>query len=129
MTPEARSALVVLLEDDPRSADALQTLLSDWGFECLRGETLGQILPALRDRAGEVRALISDYHLPDGATGVEAAQALEAIGIAPPTLLLTGTLRGSARRIAAAAGYVFMDKPASADRLRRWLHQATAHGG
>lgn len=124
MTSDAMSPLVVLLEDDPRSANALMTLLGDWGFECLHGESVEQALPLLRDRAGEVRAIISDFHLADGTTGVDAARRLAAAGVVAPTLLLTGTLRGSARRAASAAGHRFLEKPAPPETLRRWLDEA-----
>jgi DNA-binding NtrC family response regulator len=123
VTSEAKSPLVLILEDDVRSADALAMLLADWGYECLQGETLEAVLPIVRDRAGEFRAVISDYHLASGTTGVDAAKAMKALGVAAPVLLLTGTLRGQARRTAADAGYRFMEKPAPPEHLKAWLQQ------
>ncbi|HYG25992.1 MAG TPA: response regulator [Caulobacteraceae bacterium] len=118
------SSLVLLLEDDWRSAEALALLLDDWGYECVHGPSLDVAFAAVRERSGEVRAVISDYHLQGGATGIEAAQAAAGHGIAAPVLLLTGTLRGGARRAAEAAGYRFMEKPVAPARLKAWLDEA-----
>jgi DNA-binding NtrC family response regulator len=121
MTADGRAGLVIVLEDDRQSAEALALLLGDWGYECLHGEALDEVLPLVRQRAGEIRAVISDYHLHGGTTGIEAARAIEAAGVAAPILLLTGTLRGAARRAAGAAGYRFMEKPVAPERLKAWL--------
>jgi DNA-binding response OmpR family regulator len=112
---------VVLLEDDPLAADALRRLLADWGFECLHGAELGEVLPQMEARAGEVRAIISDYHLQDGATGVEALHAAEAHGVSAQGLILTASLGQRMRAVAREAGYPAMEKPVAPDRLRAWL--------
>ena len=121
MTTDGKAGLVIVLEDDPRSAEALALLLGDWGYECLHGKALDEVLPLVRPRAAEIRAVISDYHLHGGTTGIEAAKAIEANGVTAPVLLLTGTLRGAARQTASAAGYRFMEKPVAPERLKTWL--------
>jgi DNA-binding NtrC family response regulator len=123
---DAKTGLVLLLEDDWRSAEALALLLDDWGYECVHGPSFEAVLPAVRERAGEVRAVISDYHLQDGATGIEAARRTAEHGVAAPVLLLTGTLRGAARQAAGMAGYRFMEKPVAPERLKAWLDEAVA---
>ena len=122
MPSDPNKGLVLVLEDDPRLAAALALLIQDWGYECATGRKLEDLLPVLQSRAGDVRAVISDYHLADGATGVAAAKALAALGLALPILLLTGTLRGAARQAAQAEGYAFLEKPVAPERLRRHLH-------
>ena len=99
-------------------------LLEDWGYECVHGPSFQTALQAVGDRAGDVRAVISDYHLQDGTTGLEAASIAAEHGIVAPTLLLTGTLRGAARRAAESAGYRFMEKPVAPEHLKVWLDQA-----
>lgn len=123
MTIDAKAGLVLLLEDDRRSAEALAMLLDDWGYECIHGPSFEAALPAVRDRAGEVRAVISDYHLQGGETGIEAARMTAEHGIVAPVLLLTGTLRGAARRAAGSAGYRFMEKPVAPGALKAWLDE------
>jgi DNA-binding response OmpR family regulator len=120
VTPPSKR-LVIVLEDDPLVADALCLLLHDWGFECLHGAALGEILPQLAARAGEVRAIISDDHLRDGATGLDALRAAEAQGVAARSLLLTASLGRRIRAVGAAAGYPSMEKPVEPQKLRAWL--------
>lgn len=129
MNSSPESGLVVVLEDDRTAADALVVLLADWGYDCLLGAAVDEVLPALDGRAGDVRAVLSDYHLQDGSTGIEALARLAGSGVSAPALLLTGTLRGAARRSAAAAGHQFMEKPASPERLKAWLAQAVDRRG
>ena len=123
VTQIPRAPLVVVLEDDRRAADALILLLADWGYDCVHGESFTEAMAALDDRYAQVRAIISDFHLADGTTGIEAAEKARQRGIAAPVLMLTGTLRGAARRSAGAAGHQFMEKPVEADRLKRWLRK------
>lgn len=123
MTSIPKAPLVIVLEDDRRAADALILLLADWGYDCVHGESFEEAMAALGDRAVQVRAIISDFHLVDGTTGIEAAETARQRGIAAPVLMLTGTLRGAARRSAAAAGHQFMEKPVDADKLKRWLRK------
>lgn len=124
MTASHEAGLVVVLEDDRAAAEALTFLLNDWGYDCAVGSAVEEALSALQGRTDEVRAVISDYHLRDGGTGIEAIAVLAEHGVTAPTLLLTGTLRGAARRTAAAAGYQFMEKPVSPARLQAWLNEA-----
>jgi DNA-binding NtrC family response regulator len=115
--------LVLVLEDDPGSAEALKILIEDWGFECAHGACFGELLPTIEARADDVCAILSDFHLQGGETGLEAIQQAAKAGVSAPVLLMTGTLRGKARRDAAAAGHRFMEKPVAPDRLRAWLTQ------
>jgi DNA-binding NtrC family response regulator len=125
VAPASSNRLVLLLEDDRRSADAMTLLIRDWGYDCLWGGSLAEVAPELRTRAGEVVAVITDFHLAAGETGTEAAAAAAGLGVLAPVLLLTGSLRGRARRAAAQAGYECLEKPAAPARLRAWLDRAS----
>ena len=120
--------LVLVLEDDPGAAEALAALLADWGYDCVYGENLEAVADVVASRAGEVRAIIADYQLHGGGAGLDAAAALAHLGVAAPTLILTGTLAGQARRQAAAAGFQFMEKPAAPRRLQAWLERTAGLG-
>ena len=123
--PDAQpQQLVLVLEDDPRAAEALTMLLGDWGYQCAHAAGVDGLLPVMEQRAGEVVAIISDYHLQGGRTGLEAIEQARKAGVRAPALLLTATLRGEARRAAEAAGHRFMEKPVQADRVKVWLDKA-----
>ena len=114
---------MVVLEDDPGSAEALAALLGDWGYDCVQGDRLEAVAGRLHGRSTDVRAIISDYHLQGGANGVDAIVGLGRLGVAAPALLLSGTLGGRARRVAGAAGHQHMEKPVAPRRLKAWLQQ------
>lgn len=121
MRPER---LVLMLEDDPGAAQALAMLIADWGYECAHAPRVAALRPTIEQRASQVAAIISDYHLEDGVTGLEAIEEARRAGVRAPALLLTATLRGDARRAAEAAGLKFMEKPVNADKVRAWLDSA-----
>jgi CheY-like chemotaxis protein len=121
VTSDCNSDLVIVLEDDLSSARALMNLLQEWGYAPLHAIGLRQVLAALNDAHGPVRAIISDYHLEGEATGPEAIDRLAALGVVGRTLLLSGSLRGAARWRAISGGHRVMDKPVVASRLRAWL--------
>lgn len=110
----ATNGLVLLLEADELSADALATLLGDWGYDCLHGSRIEELLPQAKS---EILAIISDYSL-SGAV-VHAADR----GVSVPALLLAGSLSGHAERAARAAGQSFIEKPARPERVKAWLDQ------
>jgi DNA-binding NtrC family response regulator len=120
---------VLLLDDDRRSVEALALLIRDWGYDCLVGAHLAEVAAEVSARAGEIFAMVSDFHLAAGETGAVAAREAADLGLRGPVLLLTGSLRGAARRAAAAAGYAFMEKPASPARLKNWLDRAAVDSG
>lgn len=116
--------LIAVLEDDPGAAQALAALLEDWGYGCVLGDRLESVVAQIATRLDEVSAIISDYHLPGGATGVDAIARLRELGATAPALILTATLAGRARRRAGAAGHTVMEKPVAARRLKAWLDRS-----
>lgn len=113
----AGARLVLVLEEDARSADALATLLADWGYDCLHGRNVSDMLP--KARHSEVFAIISDYRLSEGVS--HAADS----GVVAPALLLAGSVSGHAERQARAAGHSCIAKPAHPESLKAWLDQLT----
>jgi CheY-like chemotaxis protein len=122
----AKAGLVLVLEDDRLVAEVLAMLIEEWGYGCVHGASFDELLPTIQARGGEIRAIVSDYHLQDGATGLEAMARVAAAGVTAPVLLLTSAVQGQVRRAAAAAGYRFMEKPVRPARLKAWLDQVTA---
>jgi len=118
---------VLILEDDANAAAALATLLSDWGYEPLCAAGLAGLDAVVDGRGSEIRAVITDFHL-DGCTGPEALERLTALGTRAPVLLMTGSLRGGARAAARAAGHGFLEKPADATDVLKWLKRAAGPG-
>lgn len=117
--------LILILEDDASAAGALVTLLDDWGYDVVHATGLKGLTGALTDRASEVRAVITDYHL-NGCTAPEAIEALRLTGVGAKVLMMTGTLRGKARLDAHAGAHDFLEKPAAAGDILSWLTRAVS---
>lgn len=105
--------LVVIIEDDETIADAWSLLLTDWGYA-----SVAAAVRALGQRVSEVRAVITDYHLLDGFTGVTGALAIaKAVGHPVPTLVITGFFDLGKNLVA----FPVLAKPFNPDVLRQWL--------
>jgi CheY-like chemotaxis protein len=115
---EDERPLILIIEDNPVTAGALSMLLEDWGFSHLAADSPAAAVRKLGARIKDVQALITDYHLQDGFTGIKGALALaNAIGHPVPTLVTTGFLD--------IAEYLdtfpVLSKPFDPCVLRQWL--------
>ncbi len=92
MTSEAHQRpLVVIIENDRILAEALSMLVGDWGYAVISVATPALAVRRLGLRVHQIAAIIADYHLDDGFTGIKGAAALAlASGHAVPTIVTTG---------------------------------------
>jgi DNA-binding NtrC family response regulator len=82
---------VLLLEDDRDARHALEALLSEWGIVYSSGATLQELIANSDDAGRSVDALITDYRLPEGMTGLDCIAALrERYEACIPAILVTG---------------------------------------
>ncbi|HEX8901538.1 response regulator [Vitreimonas sp.] len=112
---------VLVLEDDPVSAEALMLVLQDWGAEVAHAPHAALVDHALGARAAELHYIIADYDLGDGPTGVAVASDLLSTAQRARVLVLSGTLRARSDIAARQAGFDMMRKPARADAIVAWL--------
>lgn len=105
---------VLCIDDDPRVVEAMSALLRQWGQQV---ETEpGQPPP---------EALIVDYHLEGGMTGLDLADRLAALwGRSVPTLLVTADRSHQVRAAAASRGVLLAHKPVPPEALRAFLASA-----
>lgn len=110
--------LILVLENNGRLAVALTILIEDWGFTPVTANSASVAARALGPRVQDVNAIIVDYHLDDGFTGINGARALtRAIGHAVPTIVTTG----HAILAEHANAFPVLSKPFDPSILRRWL--------
>jgi DNA-binding response OmpR family regulator len=117
----ARARTAILLEDDAHSRAALEILLSDWGWTPVAAPDAAGALSRIAADAANVAAVITDYNLGAGVTGVDEVRALAAAGVSAPVLVLSGSMRGKAQVAADAAGHDYLTKPVNVTALRAWL--------
>ena len=110
--------LVIILENDRTMANALGLLVHDWGFAVISAPSAKEVVRALGPNVKNVRAIIADYHLDEGFTGIKGASAIaQAIGHKVPTIVTTG------HAVQAEHEDVFpvLSKPFDPEVLHRWL--------
>jgi len=115
--------LVLILEDDPTSSEALGLILSDWGADVLAAEDEAA-LSELGPRVREAAYIITDFHLGRGADGVTLVRRLTEAAPHARVLVLSGSFHGRATAAAATAGFEVMQKPARAEAIVAWLERA-----
>lgn len=114
--------LVLLLEDDHASAEAMELVLRDWGADVVHGASADEIVLSTGARTANAAMIVTDFHLPE-ANGVSAAQQLRKRAPRARVLVLSGSLNNDAKRAAKSAGYTFMRKPAPPREIIAWLER------
>ncbi len=121
----SKRPLILLLEDDRASAEAMQLVLRDWGADVVHGADFEDISSAAGARTAQADIIITDFHLLV-ADGVSAAQRLRKRAPHAHVLVLSGSLNDDARRAALSAGYAFLAKPAPPRDIIAWLNRTNA---
>ncbi|WP_422024912.1 hybrid sensor histidine kinase/response regulator [Pyruvatibacter mobilis] len=113
---------VLLAEDDPHSAEAMQGLLGSWGFSCTHVTRWEDVTPAL-DAMGQMPDLIvTDYRLPDDRTGRDVIATVRgAAGRDVPAVIITGDTGPERLRELSGTGQQLLHKPVQPARLRAVL--------
>ncbi|HRK20098.1 MAG TPA: response regulator [Hyphomicrobiaceae bacterium] len=114
----SEAPLVVIIENDRAMAEALSLLVEDWGYEAVATATPAMAVRRLGPRVHDIAAIIADYHLDDGFTGMKGATALaQASGHRVPTIVTTG------HPVMAEHENLFsvLWKPFDPSVLQRWL--------
>ena len=120
--PKARP-LILLLEDDAASAEALELVLRDWGADVVHGLDADHVFAAAGARTREAAMIITDFELGPNTNGVTIAQRLRSSAPKARVLVLSGSPNGEAKRAATDAGYAYMQKPAPARSIIEWIEQ------
>jgi len=106
---------ILIVDDEPAVADATSMLLRLEGFEVLTAASESDALELVSGQALDL--LITDYHLRDGATGVEVIRSVRnQIRSDLPVIIISGDT--SDRAVVADLGKTtFLTKPVDADEL------------
>jgi CheY-like chemotaxis protein/anti-sigma regulatory factor (Ser/Thr protein kinase) len=125
--PHARSISVLLIEDDPLVAEAMQLALEDIGCS-VQSAASGEEALALVSRSVP-QMVIADYRLPDGRSGLDTIVALRVqAGKDIPASIITGDLSADIQARAKCAGVHFLHKPIKPKELCNLVHDLYARG-
>ncbi|RVU43887.1 ATP-binding response regulator [Rubrivivax rivuli] len=128
--PDAADVLhgrrVLVVEDDPASAEALTLLLGRWGCQVRQAQCMTTALAALRPE-WQPEFVVADLRLAEGDDGcLTALQLRAAVGGHLPAVLVTGELGHARAEAARAEGFTVLGKPLRPAQLRACMNDAFA---
>ncbi|MFY8350662.1 PAS domain-containing hybrid sensor histidine kinase/response regulator [Pseudoalteromonas sp. SSM20] len=114
---------VWLIDNDETVLQALAKRLQTWGCDVQTATNEAQLM-ALKETKLLPMLIIADYHLDDGATGVEL---LDKCGLSHvPCIINTAEHDESVRELISDAGYPLLYKPVKAPALKRLIKKLCA---
>jgi signal transduction histidine kinase/CheY-like chemotaxis protein len=118
----AANKLVVVIDDDPLVLDGMGSLIRSWGCGVITGDNESAVLAGLAGCGAPPDAIISDYRLRNGKTGIEAiARLREAVAAQIPAFLMSGDTDLGVVKEAEASGLALLHKPVEPSALRAML--------
>jgi len=111
---------LLVLDNDLSILHSMAALLGQWGCEVLVASDEAAALAALNELPPEL--ILADYHLDQGATGWNVAQALRVhFGVPIPVVMITADRSDQCRRLLQGVGVPVLNKPVKAGKLRSIL--------
>ena len=112
------SGLIMLIEDDLNVVNAWGLLLEAEGFDVATAESARDAAALVRHLETPPDLIISDFHLVDGSTGVEAvAMVREAYDCDIPAFIVTGDTSKMVQEARMTDNCIIMNKPVNTDDL------------
>src|SRR5262245_39531026 len=116
--------VILVIDDAPIVLEGTSGLLGKWGCSVVTAGSDEAALIQLAEREQRPDLIISDYHLANGRTGVEAIERIGAtFGASIPAILISGDTAPERLRDASDKGYILLHKPVEPGRLRAVMHQ------
>jgi signal transduction histidine kinase/CheY-like chemotaxis protein len=116
--------VILIIDDAPIVLEGTSGLLGKWGYAVVTAGSDEAALSQLAEREQCPDLIISDYHLADEKTGIEAIERIEAaFGASIPAILISGDTAPERLRDARDKGYILLHKPVDPMRLRAVMHQ------
>lgn len=111
--------LIVIVDDDSLVVEGMSGLLRSWGYGAVAANSAEMALAALPARRRSPDLIISDYHLTQGESGIEAiCKIRKAFSADIPAFLVSGDVSPDRLRDAQDAGYTLLHKPVRPMALR-----------
>jgi CheY-like chemotaxis protein len=125
----ALPAQILIIEDDPGVLGAMRRLLKLEGYRVLAAPSVSEALNLLRQN-GDVRLLITDFHLADGDLGTDAIQTIRtAYGSPLKAVLITGDTSCAMRDFLLDERVWLITKPINANDFLALLSELVAEDG
>jgi CheY-like chemotaxis protein len=116
--------VILVIDDAPIVLEGTSGLLGKWGYSVVTAASDDAALIQLAEREQRPDLIISDYHLANGRTGLEAIERIDAaFGASIPAVLISGDTAPERLRDARDRGYILLHKPVDPMRLRAVMHE------
>jgi CheY-like chemotaxis protein len=120
---------VILIEDDVSVANAWGLLLEAEGYRVATAKSAPEANAIIEHLDTVPSLLISDFHLLDGSTGVEAVMGIrEHYGVNIPAFIVSGDTSKVVKEARPVDNCTLMSKPVNTSRLLAAAHAATKTG-
>lgn len=115
----AEGALVLVIDDEAAVREAMDALLTGWGYSVLTVASGDEALTKLAQSNARARLIICDYRLRGEENGISVIRLLQAQCKQPiPAVLITGDTAEERLIEARASGLVLLHKPVHNSKLR-----------
>lgn len=116
---------VLVIDDESGVRDGMRTLLAQWGCEVLLAADEDEAMTQLHRDGCAPDAIVADYRLRAGRTGVQAIGRVRGEwGETIPALIVTGETAADQLKEVETSGYSLLFKPVPAGPLRAFLRDA-----
>jgi PAS domain S-box-containing protein len=126
---ESASGLIVLIEDDVNIANAWGMLLEAEGYRVATAASATEARALINHLDQAPALIVSDFHLLDGSTGVEAVTDIrEHYGLNIPAFIVTGDTSKIVKEAQTVDNCTLLNKPVNTGRLLLAASHATRTG-
>lgn len=116
------TALILVIEDESMVLMGYRMLFESWGYRVVAAGSSEEALNLLADHPFAPDVIVADFRLRNGATGLQAIQAVEnRYASAIPAILITGDTAAERLREAVASGLPVLHKPVNGRKLQSLL--------
>jgi two-component system, sensor histidine kinase len=115
-------AKILIVENDPSSAEAMALLLEKWGCDVAKTISTSDALERIGALGGAPDAIIADLHLDSDESGLDAVNAIrQQVKSEIPAMIVTADYSMEAAREAAVYGLELLKKPVKPAEMRSLL--------
>jgi signal transduction histidine kinase len=128
---EARTAAsiarrIAVIDDDPDARESMVIVLTQWGHDCVAGESANDVLAHAQRSLWTPDALICDFQLRDRNAIADIAALRETFGASLPVLVVSGSHDAQTTITDAIDAAAYLPKPIRPLRLKSWVASLTA---
>ncbi len=126
---EQGSGLIILIEDDVSVANAWGLLLEAEGYRVAMAASASEAQAVVRHLDVDPDLIISDFHLLDGSTGVEAVKSIRKdVGEKIPAFIVSGDTSKLVQDARSLENSIIMSKPVNTNRMLDSARSTIAKG-